>query len=269
MMPVAVAPEPMVGLERALHFFDRIPLQGLGTAALMDRVETKFILPRRLLPSILESLSGEYRIQDAGAGPIARYRTTYLDTPDLRFYNDHHRGRATRQKVRIRSYLDGGGSFLELKLRTNRGRSLKTRVPTGSDWRIRLDELRSVSSGHPNAVLEAALFEEVITVGYSRITLIGSGGGERVTIDVGLEFEGMTGSVRLSTLAAVEVKQGVRTRNAMTSALRGRGIRPGPMSKYCVGVAWLRPGVRINEFKPTLDRIHRIEHDEVSLASGA
>jgi hypothetical protein len=57
------------------------------------------------------------------------YASLYLDTPELTGYHLSARGRRRRFKVRRRTYLDTGQSFLEVKTRGGRGSTVKERTP--------------------------------------------------------------------------------------------------------------------------------------------
>jgi hypothetical protein len=43
------------------------------------------------------------------------------------------------------------------------------------------------------------------------------------------------------------------------------GLRPGALSKYCLGVATLEPSARKNRFKPILGRLDRIAQNPFPL----
>src|SRR5687768_2586669 len=121
--------------------FEPVSLHEIGAAALMDRVDTKFVLPVGSVAGILASLKGGYRVLEVGGRRLSRYSTRYFDTPDLRLYHAHHAGRARRYKVRVRTYVDSEARYLEVKLRTNRGRTTKERVSLAHDLRDPMQRL--------------------------------------------------------------------------------------------------------------------------------
>ena len=57
----------------------------------------------------------------------------YFDTPDLLSYRRPRCRRRRRFKVRMRSYLDSGLHFLEVKTRGPRGTTVKQRIPYTGD----------------------------------------------------------------------------------------------------------------------------------------
>ena len=45
-----------------------------------------------------------------------------------KFYNDHHNQRVNRHKIRFREYVDSGLIYLEVKCKTNKGKTVKKRL---------------------------------------------------------------------------------------------------------------------------------------------
>ena len=84
-------------IDAAIAPLESIGLEELGTAALMNRVERKFMLPRDLLPSFLQRCAAEYRVLELHGRRRAQYRTVYFDTSDLSFYHAHLTGRVPRR----------------------------------------------------------------------------------------------------------------------------------------------------------------------------
>ena len=73
-----------------------------------------------------------------GPRAASRYRSVYFDTPDLDSYLAAARRRRRRFKIRIRSYLDSGRHFLEVKTRGragHHGQAPRRRTPVPSrNW---------------------------------------------------------------------------------------------------------------------------------------
>ena len=120
--------DPVAAIEAAARALTPVSLGELGEAALLDRVDTKFLLPASLVPEILRRCAPCYRALEVNCARLCRYSTLYFDTADLAFYHAHHAGHARRRKVRVRTYVDTGDRYLEVKLRTNKGRTTKSRV---------------------------------------------------------------------------------------------------------------------------------------------
>ena len=86
-----------------------IPLERMKGVKLMNRVDRKFVTCVTKLDRLLKAaLRCGYLAQEVGDGVIAEYDTIYLDTHSLDNYLTHHNGHLTRQKVRVRKYLDNG-----------------------------------------------------------------------------------------------------------------------------------------------------------------
>jgi hypothetical protein len=182
---------------------------------------------------------------------LNRYRTLYFDTADLEFYTSHHTGRTDRFKVRSRSYLDSGVSFLEVKHKSKKGRVTKDRIRTESlltqltpELGEFVDELTPLQ-GRP---LQPTLWNE-----FSRITLVSKGHQERVTFDLDLCFLANHSISPLAQVVIAELKQESLNRSsALVAQMRALGLRPTGFSKYCIGTALLYPEVKHNRFKPVL-----------------
>lgn len=245
-----------LSLSPILRCFDGHSLQAQSSVALMDRMDTKFILPINLLPTILDKLKAEYSILEMDERRIFTYETTYFDTPDRFFYLAHHNGKLNRNKVRYRRYVDTGTAFMEVKFKNNKGRTIKTRVP--------LDSANPDFSSVNQFVLESLAdqideLETTLFVRYQRITLMNKNGAERLTIDIDLNFKSAQTSsqVNLPKLCIAELK---RERKANSSyfmnVIKQQKIYPSNFSKYCIGCALTDNGtLKANRFKPTLHSI--------------
>ncbi len=238
---------------------DGVALDDLAGAALLDRVDTKFLLPAALVPVLLEEGAAEYRVLTVGGRRISRYRTTYYDTPALDAYRDHLIGRAPRCKVRIREYVESGLAFLEIKWKTSRGRTVKARVPYTGSWNAAVEALCHGPSAALAAPIPWALLQSSIRIDYDRLTLVSLTRAERVTVDLRLAMHSAEESVVYPGVAIVEVKQARAARTGIVMALRRRGIRPAPLSKYCLGVARLyATRVKTHGYRRMLDHLNQI-----------
>ena len=109
-----------------------ITLDEMKDIRLMNRTDTKFVTNKENLARLLELAQGKYYAQFNEGSKIANYMTTYWDTENHKFYLEHHNGRAPRQKVRVRTYMDSDVTFLEIKTKNNHGRTKKKRVEVPS-----------------------------------------------------------------------------------------------------------------------------------------
>lgn len=234
--------------------FAPISLTELGSDSLLDRVDRKYILPLRAVPDILAGLGGAYRVLEVAGERISTYSTRYFDTPSFRLYHDHHAGRFPRFKVRLRRYGSTGEEYLEVKRRTRGGRTQKERfsLRSGTDPMVVLAEANPFSLSDTVPLRD---LRPVLNVAYRRITLTGRDGLERVTVDLGLECE-VGGQMRsFPGVAILEVKQGTSFDSPVVRLLRERNFRSSGISKYCLCLASLDPGVKTNRFKPALRRV--------------
>jgi hypothetical protein len=192
-------------------------------------------------------------------GSMARYQSLYFDTPSMRCYHDHRRGRRLRHKIRIRHYVDREVSYLEVKTKRNEAVTDKHRMPVPYRREaLGRDELEWLYSHVGDMVLE---LQPQVMITCRRLSLIGVHTNERVTIDLDLDAEGnLEVARRLGQLAVVEVKQSpFCVRTPVMRALLGAGYRERSLSKYVTVMALLRPELRCNRLLPDLRALERIE----------
>lgn len=241
----------------ALGSFDPISLAELSRVALLDRVEVKYMLPLSLLHEVLLSVQPSYRALAIEGQSLNHYRTLYFDTPDLAMYQRHHMGAASRYKVRSRQYVESCFSFLEVKHKTNKRRTVKSRLPTDvlitSMNRSSVDFLRD-KCPYNGLELIPRLWNT-----YTRVTLVSKTQCERVTIDLKLAFAWQGRKLALPEIVIAEVKRdGSSAESDFIALMRRLGVRKTGFSKYCVGVSLLYPDVKQNRFRGQHRLIARI-----------
>jgi len=243
--------------ERALDGFEPVSPELLANRDLLQRTDTKYLLPRRALPELLGYLDRDYRVLHAGEQPSALYLTQYLDTPAFELFHDHRRGKRLRFKVRLRHYPDRGLSYLEVKGKTASGGTQKWRRSLAYMCdELSLDDLGFVSAQVP---LDRSSLVPSLVNQFRRITLVGVDLPERITLDIDLQFRDDESSHVLSGALVVEVKQPrFFRRSPILQALARCRALPGSTSKYCVGTMLLHPELRNNRLRPTLARIERV-----------
>ncbi len=227
----------------------------LERAALTRRYDRKFLLDIGGAAAVVSAAGHEYRVVLARGERFALYDTIYFDTPSLRFYHDHRRGRRPRVKLRIRNYIDRELSMLELKVKNSRGETQKDRWerPEMTSELSDLD-IECLRGARPGLFSEGSLVAAARTVFY-RLMLINANTVERATLDFGLTLERGSDRCSLDGTVVVEVKDGGRgARSPLVSALRQHGARALPFSKYCMAVALLGHE-RANAFRPALRAI--------------
>jgi hypothetical protein len=225
-----------------------------AAAALRDRVDRKYLVPVAALDALASRLAADHAVLEIDGRRAFRYVSTYHDTPGLDLFRAHLQGRRRRVKARVRRYLDAGTGAVEVKLGGG-GRTRKLRAPLATDLAAFCAEVVEDAWGRGCAAFAADL-GPVLDVRYLRTTLVAPERGERVTVDRALRLVGPDGAVGAlaADLAVVECKAPGGLSRA-DRALRELGVRPvAPLSKYCLGVALTRPGVRANPLLPVLRR---------------
>jgi hypothetical protein len=248
-------------LKEILGAFQPITLAEMDSVQLMNRTDTKFILQRRVLEEIMQQLSGDYRVLEVNGIRQSRYETLYYDRGDFHHFIAHQNGKKNRFKIRKRSYVESALSFLEIKFKNNKGRTIKNRIKIPA-IDTALDERSSNFINdklHDDEQLEPKLWN-----GFERITLVNEALPERLTIDCNLSFHQGDRHCELPDLVIAEVKQEEQNRHSpFMRFLKERLIRPESISKYCLGVTMLYPEVKSNSFKEKILRINKIKTNNV------
>lgn len=257
----------MNNVTRALSQYEPYGLTDLKNANLMNRVDSKFIMPMAWLSGILDQLNTSYRVLDIKGSRISNYKNQYLDTLPMTFYHDHHNGKLNRFKVRQREYMDTKTSFLEVKFKNNQRRTLKTRINTYTDFFQSSDAHKFIktSVGIPLTNMHVAQHS-----GYQRIALANEKTAERLTIDFNLWYSlDEVNKIYLPNTCIAELKQARKTKNSPFYELEEKSqLTPISFSKYCIGCALLhRENIKTNRFKPTLSKLHKLLNQNTSINS--
>jgi hypothetical protein len=240
-----------------------IDLEAMNAVAeLQTRVDRKYILPSHALPAVLADVPAGSEVLEIGGERALRYTSQYFDTPALDSYFGAARGRRRRFKVRARTYLDSGGSFLEVKTRGARSATVKDRVPVVGD-ELDADAVAYAGdllagAGIPDADHLAHTLSPVLLTRYRRATLllpaIEGGDPSRATIDLDLTWIGADGrGFALPGSVIVETKSGQRA-GALDRTLWRLGHRPASLSKYGTGMAALHPSLPSHKWRRVLSR---------------
>ena len=241
-----------------LEGFNPISLDEMSSIRLMNRIDSKYLANEDQLHRLLEMARDEYMVQSINGIRQSEYRTTYFDDRYNTMYLNHHNGRLTRQKVRIRTYVDTADNFFEIKLKNNHGRTKKKRIHlTGADTFIQDGAAEFLEE---NAMLSIPLSDLSPKVAnhFKRITLVNNAKTERLTIDRQLSFHNNETGLdqSMDNLVVIEVKRDGNTYSPIQDLLREVRIHPSGFSKYCIGMALTTPGIKRNLFN---DRIRKIE----------
>jgi hypothetical protein len=241
-----------------LHSYSPVSLAEMDTVALTNRIDTKYVIHRSMLPEILAALSDKYRMLEIDGIRTHHYETLYFDKPDFGLYMDHHNQRGNRYKLRLRKYGSSSVSYMELKKKTNTGRTIKSRKKTTSFSEQLSEEqyafFRQVT-GEENPVWNFSSRNC-----FDRVTLVSFDPPERMTLDLNLSFNNQHQSFSFPNLIIAEVKQGSRAPSPFISLMKSKRIQPFSISKYCVGITFLHPELKQNLFKRQQQTILKLQN---------
>lgn len=244
----------------ALKGFDIHSLNDISNSVLMNRVDSKFVVPAELLPDLLHGASRDYSLLNVGGHNQSEYLNVYFDTDNFSYYRMHHNGKLNRIKVRHRHYLSSNTAFLEIKFKSNKGRTIKTRREASLDANMAIQEHADFLADYGIAQPQKLLPKQIVR--YQRICLSSEILGERVTLDSRACFVAPdTGcKVALDDVVIIELKQRrVDRQSPFYRLLRSLGIRSQSFSKYCGGVSLTTDNkVKTNRFRRDINKLAKI-----------
>ncbi|MEK7704229.1 MAG: VTC domain-containing protein [Myxococcota bacterium] len=243
----------------ALRGYLRADAELIASRALLQRADSKFILTRRELCTVLSILSRSFALLAPPTTLWGNYVSIYFDTPDLMLFHDQRRGRRRRFKVRLRHYHDRGLTFLEVKRKDRPGRTDKLRRQLAyGRGALSSDDMGFLDEAIAPAKVDLA---PIIATEFRRITLVGRDTVERVTFDLDLKVSRHDIGHSFGDAVIAEVKQPRLWNGSPTmSALRACGARAGRPSKYCMGIMALDEAVRANRLRPRLRALEEVAH---------
>lgn len=251
-------------INELLQHLEPITLEQMSSIRLMNRTDTKFVTSKDNLVRLLEMAQGKYYAQFNNDSRIANYMTTYWDTDNHRFFLEHHNGRAPRQKVRVRTYMDSDLTFLEVKTKNNHGRTKKKRVEVPSQE----IEVQGTNGEFVEALVHQGLNEMHPTVRnqFHRITLVNYGKTERLTIDYDVQFHNMeTGTdANVGPLVIIELKRDGNVYSPVLDILRVLRIKPSGFSKYCIGSVMTNKKLKQNIFKEKMIVLSKLAKTKIN-----
>lgn len=229
--------------ERSLDRLRPVSLAELSTdAPLMRRYDHKYVTTESRAEQFIASLDDDWGVLLLGGGRSLRYHTIYLDDPHRRTFRDHLQGRRPRFKVRTRTYQDGT-SFLEVKLKTGRGQTDKSRIPRVPESEPILTEVEHSWLARLLPDFDTRALRPALEVDCQRVTLHSPTRHERVTIDHSMM---VTSGGELTPLVeggvVIETKSET-FRGRSSHVLADLEIRSVSFSKYCAGLSVVDPTV--------------------------
>lgn len=244
-------------IAKSLERFDHISLGEMDEVELLNRTDTKYLLSLKDFEALLNKLPEHYKILVVEGKKISSYKTSYLDTEEMQFFKDHAQGKTNRHKVRYRTYLESGISFLEVKLKS-KGRTKKKRVPVENFSEINAAQKKFLKKWIPQ---KASKLMAKLDNSFERITLVNKKEPERLTIDLNLSFVKNSQTKELSEHVILELKQEqFNRRSFILTLLKEKGIRPLRISKYMIGHILFDKKLKYNRFKSKLLELNKINH---------
>jgi hypothetical protein len=245
-------------LEKIINNYESINLREMDSYALLNRVDSKYVLTENQLIPILNNLKSNYRVLDVNGVRLNHYRSQYFDTPSFDLYHQHITRGRNYYKVRSREYVDSRLSFMEVKYKNQKKRTIKNRMITQNP----MDEFKNTICNFlenycpfNSQELEVKLWNT-----FSRITLVSNRYQERLTIDMDLQFSTENQQVALPGIVIAEVKQDrLSAKSDFIQLIREIGIRSTGFSKYCMGISMLYEGVKKNTLKPKFLMVKKLQ----------
>lgn len=167
-----------------------LDLDRIAAVRLMNRVDTKYLVDERRCMELLERAADQYYVQIIDDCRACRYATLYYDTPQWDMYHLHHNRRLTRQKIRTRTYVETGVTYLEIKSKSNKGRTHKRRmVLDRSLFAAAATDTAAADFLRREARYAPETLSPSLATRFVRVTLVNRAMTERLTIDFDLHFD--------------------------------------------------------------------------------
>lgn len=251
-VPPATCMEELIPkLDGILARYAPISLPEMDGVRLLRRRDTKYLMTEAEMLAALGDLTQDYRVLEIEGLRFSRYETVYFDHPALELYMAHHRGKINRHKVRIRTYVDSGLAFLEVKLK---------RKGATDKRRLQVRQLHSeLTAGERQFITDQGVDAQSLSPSlrntFARVTLVEPTLGERLTFDFGLTVSSPSNGGEAPQawrgVCIAELKQsGINRLSPFARWAKARQIRPQRISKYCLGLLDLRKGLKGNRFLP-------------------
>ena len=240
-----------------LSQFNSISLQDMNSVSLMNRMDVKFLFKKSQLPILLSKLISNYNLLKIENKIIQDYKSLYFDTHNRSFYMAHHNRRVNRNKVRFREYVGSDLVFLEIKLKNNKGKTIKKRMRVDKIYKNLLPEHNVFIKNTINKDLRLIAQH---WINFKRITLVDKLKTERITIDLDLNYSNDSQSGSLDNIIIAEVKKDRSSQSSkFTYIAKKYHITPTRMSKYCISTINLNKDVKFNRFKSKLLLINKLQ----------
>jgi len=237
--------------------FNPTSLSKMNAIKLLNRQDTKYVFHQRKLPVILDDLNAYYDVLEIEGERLLSYENQYFDTKDFLFYNNHQRGMLNRTKIRIRKYVESNLSFIEIKRKTNKSRTVKNRIPLISNEDIQSERVANFIES--NSSVKVADLSEKLLINFQRITLAHKNLEDRCTLDFNLQATWNGKKYNFENLVIAELKQEkFRHASNFNLSLKKNKVYSGGFSKYCFSFFNLNSDLKNNSFKPKSHQLEKI-----------
>lgn len=247
----------MLDIKPLIKQFESITLSEMDGVKLMNRTDTKFTFRLDLLSDILLKMLPYYRILEIDGNRMQDYKSLYYDTNERKFYLDHHNQRVNRNKIRFRQYVGSELTFMEIKLKNNKGKTIKKRM--------KVNEIPLILADQHKKYIDEIIGKDLDVnakqwINFTRLTFVHKTKKERLTIDLNLTFKNENQEGDMKDVVIAEVKQERMSRSSdFMTITKEMSILPMRLSKYCVSTMQLDPNIKKNRFKKKLLFINKIK----------
>lgn len=229
----------------------------MNAIKLLNRQDTKYVFHQRQLPQILDDLCTDYKMLEIEGVRLSAYKNSYYDTANFLCYNMHQRGMLNRTKIRIRTYVESDLSFIEIKTKTNKSRTVKKRIPLEAGEHLRSPRIVEFVNTHSPIKVED--LTEEIQIDFDRLTLAHKGLKDRCTLDINLRATWQGKTHYFDNLVIAELKQDrFKHASPFNLTLKKHKVYAEGFSKYCFSFIELNDELKRNNFKPRLKHLNKI-----------
>jgi hypothetical protein len=241
--------------------FEPISLSEMDNVKLLNRTDLKFVFHKDKLATILLSAQEFYRALVISNRLYTDYETNYFDTENFKFYLDHHNKRSNRFKVRMRSYVNSGLHFFEIKHKNNKNRTIKIRIKIENQTDTILRNCAELLENCTGILPQ--FLHRTIQINCKRITLVNKELTERVTIDFDLSYLLNHKEYPYPEMVIIEIKQDKTRKSDFLRILKQQHLRKMSLSKYSFGIANYIEGIKKNNFKNQIHYVNKISNEVI------
>lgn len=252
-----------------LELFAPISLSELNAqASYLKRIDRKFLLTVHDLSDILEELKNNFQALEICGNKVFQYDNVYMDTENYLFYQQHQNKEKSRTKVRTRKYVDANKTFFEYKQKENWITSkYRYEFPIEEHWIMTKWKKRFFEGVYQSMyrVTESPEITPSIKTEYKRITLVGKGGSERLTIDFDIKTTDLRDSnaekIHLKNLVIIESKS--LSENCFScEIMKNHWIKKAKScSKYSLWIVYAWLAKKYSTFSDTMEKIAEIKKE--------